>query len=115
MDGDIWFIWVIIGGFILYFIYLLCRGISRGMIEADSETTDAEGRPLSQVGRRNSEVVLVCPFCGSAQLETKRAAEAKLGGGCLGACLCGPIGLLGALLAPKSRVRCMACGREFER
>ena len=115
MQGDIWFIWVIIGGVILYLLHLLCRGIRRGMAEADSEVADADGQPLSQVGRRTPEGVLVCPYCGSAQLETKRSAGGKVGGGCLGWCLVGPVGLLGALLAPKSRVRCVACGREFER
>jgi DNA-directed RNA polymerase subunit RPC12/RpoP len=50
---------------------------------------------------------LACPKCGSTQFKAKRSAGAKL----LGALTLG----LGALLAPKTRVRCVACGREYVR
>ena len=39
-----------------------------------------------------------CPKCGAQAFKAKRSAVGKLAGG---------------ILAPKSRVQCIACGKEF--
>lgn len=48
-----------------------------------------------------------CPRCGSTQFTAKRSGGAKLIGGLTFG--------IGAMLAPKSRVRCVGCKKEYRR
>ena len=57
-------------------------------------------QPLSAVGRRAGSGVLTCPRCGGTQFTAKRSMAGKLAVG---------------VLAPKSRVKCVACGTMFKR
>lgn len=59
-----------------------------------------EARRLSNCGDRSTGGVLTCPNCGSAQFTAKRSVAGKVGFG---------------LLAPKTRVKCVACGETFIR
>lgn len=60
---------------------------------------DPAGKAISEVGGQTA-AGLACPKCGGAQFKAKRSAAGKLAGG---------------LLAPKSRVKCVACGTEYRR
>ena len=63
-------------------------------------------QPLSAVGQQ-TEAGLACPKCGSTQFTAKRSMTGKIVGfGTLG---------VGGLLAPKTRVKCVACGTMFQR
>ena len=64
------------------------------------------GQKISEVGDRG-QGVLACPVCGGTSFKAKRSAGAKIGLGLT-------IGL-GALLAPKTRVKCETCGTEYLR
>lgn len=56
---------------------------------------------LSKAGDRGDDGTLRCPKCGSTQFKAKRSLKGKMLGG--------------VLLAPKSRVKCEACGKQFKR
>jgi DNA-directed RNA polymerase subunit RPC12/RpoP len=71
-------------------------GVAKGM---GSPKAKYAGKKLSAVGTKTSGG-LACPNCGSTSFESKRSAGGKLAGG---------------LLAPKTRVKCVACGVEFVR
>ncbi len=64
-------------------------------------------KKLSEVGSKTKDGALRCPHCGSTAFQAKRSARGKT----IGA-LCGGVGIA---LAPKSRVKCVACGTEFKR
>lgn len=70
---------------------------------------------LSEQGRQLPGGGVACPHCGSTQFETKRAGSAKATAGCLGGLIFLPLLIIGPLLMPKSRVRCVVCGTEFYR
>lgn len=57
-------------------------------------------KKLSQAGARTDQGVLTCPKCGSTAFKSKRSLKGKVAMG---------------LMAPKSRVRCEACGETFKR
>lgn len=61
---------------------------------------------LSQVGDRSSGT-LSCPKCGGTSFTAKRSAKGKL----IGFTTLG----VGGLVAPKSQVKCVACGEMFKR
>lgn len=64
-------------------------------------------RKLSKAADRDDAGTIRCPKCGGTQFESKRSFRGKaIGVATLGA---------GAVLAPKSRVRCITCGKEFKR
>lgn len=56
---------------------------------------------LSKAGGRGVDGTLRCPKCGGTNFKAKRSAKGKLLGG--------------FLLAPKSRVKCETCGKQFKR
>lgn len=62
--------------------------------------------PISTTGDRSSGA-LACPKCGGTQFKAKRSKGAK-------ALLIPTVGM-GALLAKKSRVKCVTCGTEYMR
>lgn len=64
-------------------------------------------RKLSKAGTRDEQGSLHCPKCGSTSFEAKRSFRGKA----IGVVTVG----VGAVLAPKSRVRCTVCGKEFKR
>jgi len=99
---NVWLILVIVA----VVAYLIYRGYRRSMTEAGQKQEQVEGKYLSQVGDRSSGI-LACPVCGGMSFKAKRSAGAKVG---LGLTLG-----LGALLAPKTRVRCETCGTEYLR
>jgi predicted RNA-binding Zn-ribbon protein involved in translation (DUF1610 family) len=74
--------------------------------------SDYSGAPwgrerLSAVGRHPGSASLTCPRCGGTQFTAKRSVTAKtLGWATFG---------IAALLAPKSQVKCVACGTMFKR
>jgi predicted RNA-binding Zn-ribbon protein involved in translation (DUF1610 family) len=89
---------------------------------ADDETPEVEGKSgwkkaqevatygrrkkLSAVGDRTDHG-LACPKCGGTQFTAKRSKAGKtLGIATLG---------VGGLIAPKSQVKCVACGTMFKR
>lgn len=80
----------------------------REIQEHRQKKADAELRSskISDVGDRSSGV-LACPKCGGTQFKAKRSAKSK-------ALLIPTVGV-GALLAPKSKVRCETCGSEYVR
>lgn len=55
--------------------------------------------PLSAVGQ-HTDAGLACPKCGSTQFTAKRSVKGKLVAG---------------VLAPKTQVKCVACGTMFKR
>lgn len=57
-------------------------------------------RKLSKAGDRSSGT-LACPRCGSTSFKARRSLKGKVLGG--------------FLFAPKSRVKCEACGKQFKR
>src|SRR5262249_31686924 len=62
---------------------------------------------LSEVGEHTPEGALRCPRCGSTQFTAKRSNTGKVFGfSTLG---------VGGLIAPKSQVKCVACGLKFKR
>jgi hypothetical protein len=93
----------IMGWLILIVIVLAIAG----KVTANKEK--GGGRPISQAGARaeGGKGQLLCPNCGGAQFKAKRSAAAK-------AVLIPTVGV-GALLAPKSRVKCETCGTVFLR
>jgi hypothetical protein len=61
---------------------------------------------LSEIGDRNAEGTLICPRCGGTQFTAKRSNTGKtIGFATLG---------VGGLIAPKSQVKCVACGLKFK-
>lgn len=89
----------IIGAVLLFSGYLYYRS---------RHPVDRESRKISNAGGHTPGGILTCPYCGSTQFKAKRAAKAKVGGAVAG-------GLIGALLMPKTRSQCVACGKEFLR
>lgn len=63
-------------------------------------------QPLSDVGQQTS-AGLACPKCGGTQFTAKRSMTGKI----VGTATLG----VGGLLAPKTRVKCVACGTMFLR
>lgn len=65
------------------------------------------------INNQMQDDVLICPKCGSKNIHVgKKGYDA--GGGCCGAILLGPIGLLcGADGANKLVKTCLKCGKEF--
>lgn len=64
-------------------------------------------KKISQVGSRGDDGTLRCPNCGGTSFDAKRSGKAKA----IGVVTVG----VGALLAPKSRVKCETCGTVFKR
>lgn len=64
-------------------------------------------KKISKVGDRGDDGTLRCPKCGGTSFDAKRSGKAKVIGGLT-------VGV-GALLAPKSRVKCETCGTVFKR
>lgn len=64
-------------------------------------------KKLSKAADRDEGGALHCPKCGGTQFESKRSGRGKA----LGVVTLG----VGAVLMPKSRVRCVTCGKEFKR
>jgi hypothetical protein len=80
-----------------------------GWTSTPTATSTSSGRSkerLSEVGDTSSGV-LTCPRCGGAGFQAKRSRGAKLALGVT-------VGV-GALLAPKTRVKCTTCGTEYRR
>ncbi len=102
MEGPV-LMWVIIIAVAALLVY---KGVRRGMRETADKQDEVEGRYISEVGDKSTGV-LACPVCGGTTFKAKRSAGAKVGLGLT-------IGL-GALLAPKTRVRCETCGTEYLR
>lgn len=72
----------------------------------ERKRNDPAGKKISEVGDR-SDAGLACPKCGGTQFKAKRRGAAKLAtGATLG---------VGALLVPKTRVKCVTCGTEYVR
>src|SRR5262245_13938753 len=65
---------------------------------------------LSEVASYTSEGELKCPKCGSTEFTAKRSMKGKLIGGTIGVATLGIAGAAAAALAPKSQVKCVACG-----
>lgn len=63
-------------------------------------------RRLSKAGQ-HTDAGLACPKCGGTQFTAKRSATGKT----VGVVTLG----VGALLAPKTRVKCVTCGKSFIR
>jgi hypothetical protein len=76
-------------------------------VTKNAKKSDPAGKPISQVGRSSADAVLACPKCGGTQFKAKRSTKGKA----IGA----TAGLAGAMLAPKSRVKCETCGTEYQR
>jgi hypothetical protein len=70
-------------------------------------TSSRESRKISNAGDHTPDGILTCPRCGGTQFTSKRSAGAK-------ALLIPTVGV-GALLAPKTRVRCVTCRKVFIR
>jgi uncharacterized C2H2 Zn-finger protein len=68
--------------------------------------TMGERKRLSAVADRSGGV-LACPRCGSTQFTAKRSNKGKIG--------LGVVFLPAALIAPKTQVKCVACGLKFKR
>lgn len=65
-------------------------------------------KKLSKAADRDDTTgTLRCPKCGGTQFEAKRSGRGKA----IGVVTLG----VGAVLMPKSRVRCVTCGKEFKR
>ena len=64
-------------------------------------------KKLSKVADKAEGGGVACPKCGGTQFEPKRSFKGKA----IGVATIG----VGAVLAPKSRVRCVTCGKEFKR
>jgi hypothetical protein len=62
---------------------------------------------LTAVGRHTPEGILSCPRCGGTQFTAKRSNTGKV----VGFTTLG----VGGLIAPKSQVKCVACGLKFKR
>lgn len=70
-------------------------------------TQEQTGRErLSEVGK-DDDGTLRCPKCGGQQFTAKRSKKGKI----IGVATVG----VGALLAPKSQVKCVTCGTMFKR
>lgn len=96
-----WWEWgIVIVGVILWLAWK-----STNSTPSSTETRDS--RKLSNAGHHTPDGILTCPRCGGTNFKAKRSAAAKVGLGLT-------IGL-GALLAPKTRVKCVTCGKEFLR
>lgn len=74
-------------------------GIAKGVRNNRAGLNSRGQAKLSDVGVASAGG-LQCPKCGSTSFKSKRSAGGKVAGG---------------LLAPKTRVRCEACGTEFVR
>ena len=61
---------------------------------------------LSAVAKRTGSG-LACPRCGGTEFTAKRSNKGKIG--------LGAVFLPAALLAPKTQVKCVACGMMFKR
>lgn len=67
----------------------------------------------STINNQTQDDVLICPKCGSKNIHIGKKGYSA-GGGCCGAILLGPIGLLcGADGANKLVKTCLKCGKEF--
>ena len=64
-------------------------------------------KKLSKAADRDETGTIKCPKCGGTQFEAKRSFRGKA----IGVVTVG----VGAVLAPKSRARCITCGAEFKR
>lgn len=71
-----------------------------------SEKAARKPKYISAVGDRSAGI-LACPSCGGTQFKAKRRGAAKLIGLSLSP--------LGALAMPKTRVKCITCGKEYLR
>lgn len=99
-------IWILLGLVLVVIACLAWAVLFRK--HDDSGEISSRHSYISEVGHRaEGGGVLTCPFCGGTQFAAKRSAGAKVGLGLT-------IGL-GALLAPKTRVKCITCGKEFLR
>lgn len=70
---------------------------------------------LSKVAARTEDGILKCPKCGSTQFTAKRSMKGKLIGGTIGVATLGIAGPAAAALAPKTQVKCVACGTMYKR
>jgi hypothetical protein len=79
------------------------KGDHQGQVWPTTEfTTGGPRQKLSSVGVR-TESGLACPNCGGMQFTAKRSVKGKL------------LAPAWGLTAPKSQVRCVACGTMFKR
>lgn len=94
----------------------LDRAMENAKIEAEARAVSKRnkknakdlraGGVISNVGQRTTGG-LACPKCGGTQFKAKRSAKGKAIGAVAG--------VAGAMLAPKSRVRCVTCKTEYVR
>ena len=63
---------------------------------------------LSEVGDHTADGILKCPRCGGTEFTAKRSGKEM-------AARFAHLGTVGALAAPKSQVKCVACGLMFKR
>jgi len=87
------------------------KGATWSAADAQKQLDNYTGKPkerrkLSEVGNTDSGQ-LACPKCGGTQFTAKRSTTGKV----VGITTLG----VGGLLAPKSQVRCVACGMMFKR
>jgi hypothetical protein len=78
------------------------------MKQGAPKPADPRGGRISDVGERTA-AGLACPKCGGTQFKAKRSAAGKTIG------TAATLGVAGAFLAPKSRVKCITCGTEYRR
>lgn len=57
-------------------------------------------KKISKAGDRTEAGGLSCPKCGGTSFKSKRSLKGKVGAG---------------VLAPKTRVKCETCGKQFKR
>jgi ribosomal protein S27AE len=82
--------------------------------EAKRQRRDADptGRPISEVGE-HSAAGLACPKCGGTQFKAKRRGLVKAA---VAPTFVVPfVGAAAFAAAPKSRVKCVTCGNEYQR
>jgi len=71
-------------------------------------------RKMSKAAKVDDAGVLHCPKCGGTQFESKRSGFGKSVGAGIGLLSLG-VGAVAIAAAPKTRVRCVTCGKTFTR
>jgi DNA-directed RNA polymerase subunit RPC12/RpoP len=89
-------VFVIIG---IIFVLAFIKAMQPAERAKAAEKARLNKSKISQVGKQTGGG-LACPKCGSTQFKAKRSAGGKV---------------MGGVLAPKTRVRCVACGQQFMR
>lgn len=104
--GSTIFAWFIIICVVIIILGKIAENKSRGGGVPLTQAA-AQQRPTAPDPPASVPSQLLCPNCGGSQFQANRSAGAK-------ALLIPTVGI-GALLAPKSRVKCVTCGTVFKR